>query len=94
MWSVVETCLGIVCVCLLTLRPLYETAFGESSLTTNGSSSSRIIYLLSGRLGIRACGLEMNTYGSKSADVDKDSFDYGSYKEASVRSFTRLEDNA
>jgi hypothetical protein len=81
MWSVVETCLAIVCACLPTLRPLYEKAFGKGGSTTNGSSGGRIIFLGSGRSGFGGGSFNVNTSKSKSTDADKDSVDQSIFRE-------------
>ncbi|KAF2676841.1 hypothetical protein K458DRAFT_320974 [Lentithecium fluviatile CBS 122367] len=96
-WSIVETCLAIVCACLPTLKPLYERAFGKGGSDTKGSSAGRLIYPLSGPTDGSGDGFKMKTLGSKSADASypgKSSVAESIYTEDSgPHPFTRLRDD-
>ncbi|KUI67161.1 hypothetical protein VM1G_02887 [Cytospora mali] len=45
LWSIVETCMAIVCACLPTLRPLFDRIRSPPTSALTGSSSNRAIKL-------------------------------------------------
>jgi hypothetical protein len=97
MWSVVETCLAIVCACVPTLRPLYERAFGNTKTSTTGYSNRQLAHATPVQIDDTENSFGMRTFGSRSAENSypgKSKTSKSDYQESSLYSLTRLkEDN-